>query len=250
MRVPLIIANWKLYKTVRESLAFTDKFLSLTGRFYDRDIVLCPPFTAIYSVAKALEGTSVKTGAQNVSYSESGAYTGEVSPEMLREAGCKYVIIGHSERRKYFGETDEMINRKIRIADSYGLVPVICTGEREEERNKGKTREVLEKQILHAIKDFNPSQIEKFVIAYEPVWAIGTGYVATPELTVEVVEFLRHLISTKHTYSVASKVRILYGGSVKPENSQSFLREKEIDGLLVGGASLDPESFYRITGLA
>ena len=249
MRTPIIIANWKLHKTVRESLSFVEKFKSLTGRFYDRDIVICPPFTALYSVSKALEGSPVKVGAQNVAYAEKGAYTGEISPEMIRDTGCNYVIIGHSERRKYFGETDEMINRKIRIAESYGLIPVICIGESEEDRSSGKTKEVLHRQLLEAIKGFTSSQVEKFVIAYEPVWAIGTGKVATPELSVEVIESLRRKVSSEHSYSVASKVRFLYGGSVKPENSKSFLCQKEIDGLLVGGAGLDPESFYSITGL-
>jgi triosephosphate isomerase (TIM) len=246
LRTPLIVANWKLYKTVRETLAFVSKFISLTGRVYDKDIVLCPPFTALYSAGKELSAGTVKLGAQNLFYEEKGAFTGEISPEMLKEVGCSYVIIGHSERRKYFSETDKTINLKIKKAEAYGLTPVICIGEGEEERDKGKTREVLSFQMNEALIGFTASQVEKFVIAYEPIWAIGTGKIEKPEQTSEVIEYLRNLLSSQYGYSVASKVRFLYGGSVKPENSASFLSQKEIDGLLVGGASLDPESFARI----
>ncbi len=246
MPVPLIVANWKLHKTVRESLAFASKFKSLTGRIYDRDIVLCPPFTSLYPVGKELAGSTIKLGAQNLFYEEKGAFTGEVSAEMLKEAGCAYVIIGHSERRKYFGESDKIINAKIKKAEHYGLVPIICIGEGEEERNRGVTREVLTSQMKEAVASFTPSQIEKFVIAYEPIWAIGTGKVETPEQTNEITGYLRNLLSSSYGYSIASKVRFLYGGSVKPENASSFLSQRDVDGLLVGGASLDPEGFSLI----
>jgi len=246
LRTPLIIANWKLHKTIRESLAFVNKFISIIGKVYNRDIVLCPPFTAIYQVGKELSGTTVKLGAQNLFYEEKGAYTGEVSAEMLKEAGCSYVIIGHSERRKYFLETDKIINAKIKKAESYGLIPIICIGEKAEEKDSGKTREVVGRQMKEALRDFTSTQLEKFVLAYEPIWAIGTGKVETPEQTNEVIGYLRNLLSSLYGYSVASKVRFLYGGSVKPENSTSLLSQKEVDGLLVGGASLEPDSFASI----
>jgi len=246
LRTPLIVANWKLHKTVRESLAFASKFKSLIGRIYDKDIVICPPFTSLYPLGKELSDTMIKLGSQNLFYEEKGAYTGEVSAEMLKETGCAYVIIGHSERRKYFGETGRVINSKIKKAENYGIIPVICIGEGEEERDRGETRDVLACQMKEAVDSFTPSQIEKFVIAYEPIWAIGTGKVETPEQTNEITGYLRNLLSSMYGYSVASKVRFLYGGSVKPENSSFFLSQREVDGLLVGGASLDPEGFALI----
>jgi triosephosphate isomerase len=233
-------------KTVRDSIAFTNKFISLTGRVFDRDIVLCPPFTAIYPVSREIEGSIIKLGAQNLFYEDKGAYTGEVAGEMLREAGCKYVIIGHSERRKYFQETDKIVNLKVKKADYYGLIPVICIGENENEKSAGKTREVVGNQLKKAFEDFTSSQVEKFIIAYEPIWAIGTGKVETPEQANGTIEFLRNILSSIFGYSVASRIRFLYGGSATADNASSFMERKEIDGLLVGGASLDPEVFYKI----
>jgi len=247
LRTPIIIANWKMNKTVRDAIAFTSKFVSLAGRVCDRDVVICPPFTAIYPVSKQLEGSTVKLGAQNLFYEDKGAYTGEVSGEMLREGGCKYVIIGHSERRKYFYEADEIINKKVKKADHYGLIPVICIGENENEKNAGKTREVTGNQLTKAFDGFTSSQAEKFIIAYEPIWAIGTGKVETPHQANGTIEFLRNILSSIFGYSVASKIRFLYGGSVTADNASSFMERKEIDGLLVGGASLDPEVFYKIS---
>jgi len=246
MRVPIIAGNWKMYKNETEAFELgTD----LRKRFVDVSsvkIVLCPPFTALFSVKKAIGDSNLFLGAQNMHWEEEGAYTGEISPNMLLSAGCSFVILGHSERRMHFEETDQMINKKLRKAIEVGLVPIVCVGEKLEQREKGKTEEVVEKQIQGAFEGLSENEAEKIVIAYEPVWAIGTGKTATPKQVGEVHRFIREKLGALYNRETAERIDILYGGSVKPENSKELLAEKDIDGALVGGASLKADSFEKI----
>lgn len=246
MRIPFLAGNWKMYKTVQEAINLVTELIEMTKDVRDREIVVCPPFTALYSVSKVLEGTHIKLGAQNMYYKESGAFTGEISPAMLKEPGCRYVILGHSERRNIFGETDKLINEKLKAALSWGLSPILCVGESLEQREKGETQEWVRHQVAIDLDGLTPSEIEKMVIAYEPIWAIGTGKTDTPSNANETICMVRELIAEKSSYEVAQKVRILYGGSVKPQNIDGFMAQKEIDGALVGGASLKAEDFARI----
>jgi triosephosphate isomerase len=240
----LIAGNWKMHKTVPEALELVRELKERLKGVNDRDVLVCPPFTALYPVGKELEGSSIKLGAQNMFYEREGAFTGEISPVMLKDAGCEYVILGHSERRKIFGETDELINRKVLSAAENGLIPILCVGETLEEREAGRTKEVVGRQVREGLKGF-PAEVE-LVIAYEPVWAIGTGRSATPEMAQEVHKFIREVLTELFGQKKAGKTRILYGGSVKPENAKSLLEMEEIDGALVGGASLKAESFEKI----
>jgi triosephosphate isomerase len=240
----LIAGNWKMHKTVPEALELVRELKERLKEVNDRDILVCPPFTALYPVGKELEGSSIKLGAQNMFYERKGAFTGEISPVMLKDAGCEYVILGHSERRKIFGETDELINRKVLSAAGNGLTPILCVGETLEEREAGRTKEVVGRQVRKGLKGF-PAEAE-LVIAYEPVWAIGTGRSATPEMAQEVHKFIREVLTELFGQEKAGKTRILYGGSVKPENAKSLLEMEEIDGALVGGASLKADSFEKI----
>ena len=244
MRRPLIAGNWKMNKTVEESLEFAKEFVEAVKDVADRDIMIAPPFTSIYPMAEVLKGTNVNLGAQNMYFEEKGAFTGEISPLMLKDAGCKFVILGHSERRYIFGETDELINKKVISAVSHGLIPVLCVGELLEERESGKTFEVVGRQLSEGLKSV-PENAE-FVIAYEPVWAIGTGKSATPEIAEEVHLFLREKLTELYGKDKADSVRILYGGSVKPENVEGLMAMENIDGALVGGASLKVDSFEKI----
>ncbi len=240
----LIAANWKMNKTVSETEDYIKKFLKLVGKLEDREVLLCPPFTSLYVAGKLLKDTPVKLGAQNCFYEKSGAFTGEVSLPMLKELGCSYVIVGHSERRRIFCESDEVINKKLVACLEEGIRPILCVGERIEDREAGMTFKVVETQIRLAL-----SGIEKYTdsvdIAYEPVWAIGTGVPATPEDAVEVHRFIKEVLKDLNPGS-EGRTRVLYGGSVKPENASEFMKHEEIEGLLVGGASLDPESFAKI----
>jgi len=240
----LIAGNWKMHKTVPEALELVRELKERLKGVNDRDILVCPPFTALYPVGKELEGSSINLGAQNMFYEREGAFTGEVSPVMLKDVGCRFVILGHSERRKIFGETDELINKKVLSAAENGLIPILCVGETLEEREAGRTKEVVERQVREGLKGF-PEEAE-LVIAYEPVWAIGTGRSATPEMAQEVHKFIREVLAELFGQEKASKTRILYGGSVKPENAKSLLEMEEIDGALVGGASLKADSFEKI----
>jgi len=240
----LIAGNWKMHKTVPEALELVRELKERLKGVDDRDILVCPPFTALYPVKEELCGSSINLGAQNMFYEREGAFTGEISPVMLKDAGCKFVILGHSERRKIFGETDGLINRKVLSAAENGLVPILCVGETLEEREAGKTREVVERQVREGLKNF-PVEAE-LVIAYEPVWAIGTGRSATPEVAQEVHRFIRKVLKELFGEEKADGIRILYGGSVKPENARSLLEAEEIDGALVGGASLKADSFEKI----
>lgn len=236
-----------MHKTLREAEDFINDFLPRVKDF-KADIGICPPFTSLFLLKKLLASSGVKLGAQNMFWEEKGAYTGEVSPSMLVDAGCELVIIGHSERRSILGETDEMINRKVKAALEHNLLPVLCVGETLAERREDRAREVVERQLREALKG-----VEKtcsLVIAYEPVWAIGTGVNADKEDAEEMASFIRGLLAHMWDEEVSSHVRILYGGSVKPENIAGFIKEENIDGALVGGASLDPYSFAEIVRLS
>lgn len=245
-RRPLIAGNWKMHKTVPETLAYIEAFKPLVAGVDDRDIMLAPPFTALDAAQRALEGTNIALGAQNCHWEEEGAFTGEVSPRMLADLGVTYVIIGHSERRHIFGETDEMIRRKVEAALRHELVPILCIGERLEEREAGKTLSVLERQLKEGLKGLSASDLRDLVVAYEPVWAIGTGKTATPEQAEEAHAFCRKLLAGMFGEEFAERTRILYGGSVKPENVVGLMARPDIDGALVGGASLKPDVFARI----
>ncbi len=242
MRIPLIAANWKMHMTTAETREYITEFLPLVEGVNDVEIVLAPPFTSLAVAAKFLKGSNVKLAAQNVFWEEKGAYTGEISPQMLKDVECSYVIIGHSERRQYFGETDETVNKKIGAAVATGLGVIFCIGETLEEREAGKTFDVLKKQLTGGLRD---RKIDGLVIAYEPVWAIGTGKTATPEQAQEAHEFIRNELRSLYG-DVSESIRILYGGSVKPENIATLMAQRDVDGGLVGGASLKPDSFSRI----
>jgi triosephosphate isomerase len=246
MRRPVIAGNWKMQKTTGETRAFCEKFKPLVANSTHCDIVVCPPFTALGAAADALRGSNVALGAQDLYWEKKGAFTGEVAPGMLVDAGCAYVIIGHSERRQLFHETDDAVSRKIAAALEADLIPIVCVGELLEERRGGTTEMVLTRQFLGAFSALTASQFSRIIIAYEPVWAIGTGQTATPEMAAEAHRFLRKLTEDRFGTDMAQAVRVLYGGSVKPDNVKGLMAQTEIDGGLVGGASLDPESFAAI----
>lgn len=246
MRIPIIAGNWKMYKTDQEAFRLASDLKIKLEDVAGVTVVICPPFTSLSSAKKALENSSILLGAQNMHWEEKGACTGEVSPAMLLTAGCKYVIIGHSERRTYFHETDESVNLKVKAALKFNLSPIICLGETLQQREANKTEEIVEVQVEGALKDLSAQEAEKTVIAYEPIWAIGTGKTATPEQANEVHLFIRQILASEFGKECAGKINILYGGSVKPENSKELLDMPEIDGALVGGASLDTESFEKI----
>ena len=245
-RKPLIAGNWKMYKTPAEAADYAAAFLPLVAGVSDRDIMIAPPYPALGLVADALRGSSVGLGAQDLFWENEGAFTGQVSPKMLCAVGCRYAIIGHSERRQFFGETDDTVNRKIRAALSAGLVPVMCVGESEAEREAGQTFSILDKQLKGGLKGFFANEIRPLVIAYEPVWAIGTGKTATSAQAQEAHRFIRSVVEGLFGPEPASALRILYGGSVKPDNISELMGMPDIDGGLVGGASLNPESFAKI----
>lgn len=246
MRTPLIAGNWKMYKTIEEAVNLVQELRENLEEIKDREIVVCPPFTVLSSVKEIIDGSNIHLGAQNMYWEKSGAYTGEISPLMLLDLGCRYVIIGHSERRSYFKETDEMINKKIKTAINLGLIPIFCVGETLEEREKNLTFQIIEKQIKNGLIDLTNEQVQNLIVAYEPVWAIGTGKTATPEQAEEMHKFIRHLLSELYNKTVAEKIRILYGGSVRPDNIKILMSCPNIDGGLVGGASLEAKSFIQI----
>lgn len=248
MRRPIIAGNWKMSKTGPEGAALAVGVAKAIGDIAGRraDVVLCPPFTALQAVAGALAGSAVKLGAQNVHWEKEGPYTGEVSPAMLRAIGCAYAIVGHSERRQYFGETDEGVNKRTRAAVGFGLTPIVCVGERLEERKAGRTGEVVTRQVRAALAGLTPEEVRQLVMAYEPVWAIGTGVAATAGDAQEVAGLIRKLLAETAGGDAAAQVRIQYGGSVKPENIADFMALPDVDGALVGGASLKADSFAAI----
>jgi triosephosphate isomerase len=243
LRKPIIAGNWKMNKTSIEARDLASKLIPLVCGVKDRDIVLAPPFTSIPAVAETIKGTNMALSAQDLFWEEKGAFTGEISAEMLLDLGCKYVIIGHSERRQFFGETDETVNKKVRQALNKGLLPIVCVGELLSEREAGKANEVIERQVVGALKGVAAAEMQKIVIAYEPVWAIGTGKTATPDQANEIHAFIRQRIKSMYNGDVAGSLRIQYGGSVTPENVSTLMAKPDIDGALVGGASLKPESF-------
>jgi len=241
MRRALIVANWKMNKTIGETEDFFRSFLSMVKELTDIDIVIAPPFTSLSTASRLLETTNIKLAAQNMFYEERGAFTGEISAEMLLSAGCSFVIIGHSERRQYFSETDEIVNKKIKTARKNGLEVILCIGESLEERENNKTFEVLDRQLAGSLEGIS---LDGLTIAYEPVWAIGTGKTATPRQANEAHTYIREWL--RKYGEGADSIRILYGGSVNPENIRALMSEPEVDGTLVGGASLKPESFSKI----
>lgn len=246
MRKPFIAANWKLNNTVPESLKFVAAFTADLKSATGVDIAIAPPFTALYSLGVALADTEFKLAAQNVYWEDSGAFTGEISGPMLVDVGCEYVIIGHSERRQFFGETDATVNRRIAAALRNKLTPIFCVGESLDEREANRTWDVIQTQLAGGLRGIDVAGLRDFVIAYEPVWAIGTGKTATSGQAQEVHGLIRNYLRDAHGNEVADKVRILYGGSVKPSNSRELLANPDIDGALVGGASLKPDQFAAI----
>jgi len=246
MRKPLIVGNWKMNNTTAESVDLTEKLKRLIKDMAVVEVVVAPPFTSLDKVRDAIKGSNIKLGAQNLFWEDKGAYTGEVSPLMIRDLDCEYVIIGHSERREYFKESDEIINKKIKAALRNKLKAIVCVGESLKEREEDKTMQVIESQVKKGLQGLSLSEAKELIIAYEPVWAIGTGRNATPAQANEVHTYIRKLVSQIFNEGIASNIKILYGGSVKPSNSAELMSEKEIDGALVGGASLEAESFAQI----
>jgi triosephosphate isomerase len=243
MRKPVIAGNWKMYKTIEETVGFVEKLRPVADNASHCEVVVAPPFTALRAAVEAAHGSALKVAAQNCHWDKEGAHTGDISPGMLRDAGCTHVIIGHSERRQDCGETDAQVNKKVKAALAAGLTPIVCVGETLAEREKGETEKVLKCQFMGGLAGLTPADFSRIIIAYEPVWAIGTGRTATPEMAAEAHGFLRGLARQQFGESEGDGVRILYGGSVKPDNVGALMAQEEIDGALVGGASLKVDSF-------
>ena len=245
IRKPLIAGNWKMFKTMAEAKAFAEEFKKLYVSS-DVQVAVCAPYTQLMTLKEAFAGTDIKVGAQNMHFEDEGAYTGEISASMLKEIGVDYCIIGHSERRQYFGETDETVNLKLKKAFAEGILPIMCVGESLEERDAERAFEVVKSQLVKGLEGIEEACIEKLVIAYEPIWAIGTGRTATPEQANEMCGFIRDIIEELYGEVAGDKVIIQYGGSVKPANATEIMNMEEIDGALVGGASLKAEDFIQI----
>lgn len=245
MRIPLIAGNWKMYKTSAEAAAFAEEFKKL---YHDTDVraAICAPYTQLETLVKAFAGTGIGVGAQNVYFEKEGAFTGEISVDMLKEIGVDYCIVGHSERRQYFNETDQSVNRKLKALLETEICPILCVGEVLEEREAGRETEIVSGQVRAALDGISAEKAERIVIAYEPVWAIGTGKTAAPEQAGEMCACIRQTLETLYDDVVSDKIIIQYGGSVKPENAADIMNMEEIDGALVGGASLDPSKFIEI----
>jgi len=246
MRIPIMAGNWKMYKTATEAIDFVTRLKKELGAGIKTEVVVAPSFVALAPVAERLKGTNIAVAAQDCFWEEQGAYTGEISVPMLRDAGCRYVIIGHSERRAYFGESDEQVNKKVKAVIAHGLLPIICVGESLEQREQGKTFAVVERQVKEGLKGVGEDATRAVVIAYEPVWAIGTGKTASPGQAQEVHASIRGFLSEIFSPAGSEAIRIQYGGSVKPDNIDELMAQSDIDGALVGGASLEVESFARI----
>jgi triosephosphate isomerase (TIM) len=246
LRRPVIAGNWKMYKTRAETRAFFEAFRPLVAHSSHCDVIVAPPFTALATAVEAAHGSAIEVAAQNMHDATEGAFTGEICAGMIVETGCRGVIIGHSERRQYFGETDESVNRKTRSALAAGLTAIVCVGETLGEREKNHTESVLRRQFEGGFAALTPAEFSRILLAYEPVWAIGTGKTSTPDMAAQAHAFLRSIAADRFTSDVASRLRILYGGSVKPANVRELMAEEEIDGALVGGASLDAQSFASI----
>jgi len=245
-RKPLIAGNWKMFKTCEEAVETARQLVKLVAADNAVDVMIAPTFTSLMPVSDVVKGSCVALGAQNLFWEPEGAYTGEISSGMLVSAGCSYVIIGHSERRQYFGETDITVNKKIKAAIKDNLIPVLCVGESEKERESNNTFSVLDKQVAKGLESLTLSDLETLIIAYEPIWAIGTGKTATSKQAQEVHRYLRSLIEKKFGNNLAGSIRILYGGSVKPDNIKELMLMPDVDGALVGGASLNAETFSKI----
>lgn len=245
MRTPIIAGNWKMFKTVKEAVAFVEEAKG-KAEVDGVESVICAPYTNLPALVEAVKGTSLKVGAQNLHWEDNGAYTGEISGVMLKDLGVHYVIIGHSERRAYFADTDESVNKKVHASFKHGLLPIVCVGESLEEREAGKTKDVCRVQTEAALQGLSVEQAAQVVVAYEPIWAIGTGKTSTADDANEVIGFIRERIAAQFNSDVAGKVRIQYGGSVKPNNIREFMQQPDIDGALVGGASLEPASYIQL----
>lgn len=248
MRKLIFAGNWKMHKTLRETEEYFKEFKKNISKMdlNNREIIIAPPFTALFVAKELVKDTSIKLSAQNVGWEEEGAFTGEISPLMLKELNVSYVIVGHSERRRIFKENNELISKRVSGAYKFGLTPILCVGETLEERKAGKTLKIVEEQLVEGLKGLKNISGEDIVIAYEPVWAIGTGVNATPEQAQEVHIFIRNKLTQIYSKDIADKIRILYGGSVNPDNIFDLINQPDIDGVLVGGASLNPEKFAKI----
>ena len=246
MRKALIAGNWKMFKTEEEAVLFAEEIAPRVADIEDREILVCPPSVYIHPLVHALVGSNIMVGAQNIFWEDQGAFTGEVSAPMIRSTGARFAIIGHSERRQYFGETDESVNKRLAACLKASLTPIVCVGESLQEREKGKTLDVVGTQLREGLKNVPASEAAHLVIAYEPVWAIGTGRTATPQIAQEAHAFIRGVLKELFGEESAGAIRILYGGSVKPDNVDDLMAKADIDGALVGGASLDVASFERI----
>lgn len=245
MRKPIIAGNWKMFKTVSEAVTFADEVKG-KAELAGVESVICAPFTNLPSLVQALKDTTIQVGAQNLHYEDNGAYTGEISGIMLKDLGVQYVIIGHSERRAYFAETDEVVNKKVLAAFKHGLVPIVCVGEKLEEREADQTKEVCKVQTAAALQGLTAEQVAETVIAYEPIWAIGTGKSSTADDANEVISYIRSVVAEQFNTEAAAAIRIQYGGSVKPGNISEYMAKSDIDGALVGGASLEPASYIAL----
>jgi len=247
MRQPVLAGNWKMHKTVAEAVGLVGELrASLDATPVSREVIVAPPFTTLAAVAQALRGSGIQVAGQTMHFEKEGAFTGEISPAILKDAGASHVILGHSERRQLFGETDDGVGKKARAAFDHGLTPIVCIGETLAEREAGRMFEVIERQLERGLRALTPDEAAVAIVAYEPVWAIGTGKTATPAQAQEVHAFVRKRVSASHGEPVAAALRILYGGSVKPDNIDGLMAESDIDGALVGGACLKSESFLRI----
>lgn len=246
MRQPLIAGNWKMYKTISEATQLVQELVKTVGGEKEVEVAVCPPFTALSTVAGLIKGTDIRLGAQNLYWEKEGAYTGEVAPGMLADVGCRYVVLGHSERREYFGETNETVNKKVHSAYAAGMIPIVCVGETLEQRKANETEALVKTQTEKGMAGLTPENAAKLVVAYEPIWAIGTGLSSDGTDANRVIGVIRQTLAAMYGQAVADQIRILYGGSVKPANIKEFMAESEIDGALVGGASLDAASFTSI----
>lgn len=251
MRKTLIAGNWKMNNDIEQSLKLVKALKSLVEEFDKNvDVLVCPAFTSLFAVKEAIKGSNIKIGAQNIHFEENGAYTGEISPIMLKNMGIEYVIIGHSERRQYFNETDETVNKKLKSALKHDIIPIVCVGETLEQRESNIEKETVKNQIVKDFENIEPSDAVKTIVAYEPIWAIGTGRNATSEQANEMASFIRTCISEIYDKQLADRIIIQYGGSVKGDNAKDILNQSDIDGALVGGASLKAEEFLKIINYA
>jgi len=250
MRKFIIAGNWKMNKTGKEAVELAKSLVDLVATYDKVDVVICPPYTALVQASEVIQNSIVQLGAQNIYWEDSGAFTGEIAASMLLDAGCKYVIIGHSERRQYFGETNQTVNKRIKKTLAAGLIPIVCVGETLKERESEVTEDIIRKQVEDGLKGIDNESMKKVIIAYEPVWAIGTGVTASPEQAQAVHAFIRNLIEQLYDKNIASGLQVQYGGSMKPGNANELLSQPDIDGGLIGGAALKADSFAKLIEIA